>query len=519
MKRRTFIGTAAAIAVSVSSGIAFAQEDTRPDLRIAVQKNPETQEPVDTASNVAFRNNPSIHETLLKLDLNGDYTVQPNLAISWKWIDDKTLELKLRKDVIFHDGREMAADDVAFSFGPERLTDTKAPGYPSYLTNFSSLDHVEVVDPETVRFVTKFKDPILLQRLAAYPAVVISKDAWVKMGGDWVKWKQKPVGAGPYKVVESVANDHVALAANDRYFGGKPNAKTVTFKVVPEVSSRIAGLLAGDYDIVTDLPPDQLDVVNKSDNAKIVGGPVPNNRILFYDKNNPALKDPRVRQALSLAIDRQAIVDSIWDGKTVVPNGAQFKEFGPVYLKDRPKPEYNPEKALQLLKDAGYKGEQITIRSQNNYYTAENPVSEAIVAMWQAVGINAKLEFVEAGKLFDNANGRAAGNWSSTAVISDPYVSIYALSFAKTATMGTQKIWINDDFDALGAKLEQAVAPADRAKIFSDMLDIIELKDPGITVLHQNAVFYGISNKVKWEPKQSFAMDLGPQSLSFGNTR
>lgn len=252
MKRRTFIGTAAAIAVSLSSGIAFAQ--TRPDLRIAVQKNPETQEPVDTASNVAFRNNPSIHETLLKLDLNGDYTVQPNLAITWKWVDDKTLELKLRKDVIFHDGREMTADDVAFSFGPERLTDTKAPGYPSYLTNFSSLDHVEVVDPETVRFVTKFKDPILLQRLAAYPAVVISKDAWVKMGGDWVKWKQKPVGAGPYKVVESVANDHVTLAANDRYFGGKPNAKTVTFKVVPEVSSRIAGLLAGDYDIVTDLP-------------------------------------------------------------------------------------------------------------------------------------------------------------------------------------------------------------------------------------------------------------------------
>lgn len=254
MKRRTFIGTAAAIAVSLSSGIALAQEDTRPDLRIAVQKNPETQEPVDTASNVAFRNNPSIHETLLKLDLNGDYTVQPNLAISWKWVDDKTLELKLRKDVIFHDGREMTADDVAFSFGPERLTDPKAPGYPSYLTNFSSFDHVEVVDPETVRFVTKFKDPILLQRLAAYPAVVISKDAWVKMGSDWVKWKQKPVGAGPYKVVESVANDHVTLAANDQYFGGKPNAKTITFKVVPEVSSRIAGLLAGDYDIATDLP-------------------------------------------------------------------------------------------------------------------------------------------------------------------------------------------------------------------------------------------------------------------------
>ncbi|MGM3189501.1 ABC transporter substrate-binding protein [Dickeya dadantii subsp. dieffenbachiae] len=517
MKIRTFIGMAALIAISLSGGIAAAQEDNRPELRIAVQKNPETQEPVDAASNVAFRNNPSIHETLLKLDLDGHFSVQPNLATSWRWIDDKTLEVKLRKGVIFHDGREMAAEDVAFSFGPERLTDPKAPGYPTYLTSFSSLAHVDVVDPDTVRFVTKFKDPILLQRLASYAAVVISKDAWIKMGGDWAKWKQKPVGAGPYKVLESVANDHVTLVAHDRYFGGKPNAKRVTFKVVPEVSSRIAGLLAGDYDIATDLPPDQLDVVNKSGNATVVGGPVPNNRILFFDKYNPALKDPRVRQALILAIDRQAIVDTIWNGLTVVPNGEQFKAFGPIYMKDRPKYEYNPEKARQLLKAAGYKGEPIAIRSQNNYYTAENTVSEAVVAMWQAVGINAKLEFVEAGKLFDNANGRTTGNWSSTAVIADPYVSIYSMAFARTASMGTQKIWINDEFDALGAKLEQAVAPADRAKIFSDMLDIIEWKDPGITVLHQNAVFFGVSNKVKWKPQHAFAMDLGPQNLSFVN--
>lgn len=197
MKIRTFIGMAALIAISLSGGIVAAQEDNRPELRIAVQKNPETQEPVDAASNVAFRNNPSIHETLLKLDLDGHFSVQPNLATSWRWIDDKTLEVKLRKGVIFHDGREMTAEDVAFSFGPERLTDPKAPGYPTYLTSFSSLAHVDVVDPDTVRFVTKFKDPILLQRLASYAAVVISKDAWIKMGGDWAKWKQKPVAPGP----------------------------------------------------------------------------------------------------------------------------------------------------------------------------------------------------------------------------------------------------------------------------------------------------------------------------------
>ncbi|WP_321936325.1 ABC transporter substrate-binding protein [Paraburkholderia sp. J8-2] len=517
--RRDFLIRSGVAALASASGVRFAfaaLEDNRPELRIAVQKNPETQEPVDIPSNVAFRNNYSIHETLLKLDSTGQFSVQPNLATSWRWIDEKTLEVKLRKGVIFHDGREMTAEDVAFSFGPERLTDPKSPGYPAYLINFSSIDHVKAVDPQTVRFVTKFQDPILLQRLAGYAAVVISKDAWIKLGGNWASWKQKPVGAGPYMVAESITNDHLALVSNDRYFRGKPPARKVTFRVVPEVSARIAGLLAGDYDIATDLPPDQLKVVNKAPGYKIVGGPVPNDRILFLDKYNPALKDPRVRQALSLAIDRQAIVDSIWNGQTVVPNGLQFKQYGPVYLKDRPRYKYDPARAAQLLKEAGYKGEKISIRSQNNYYTAENPVSEAVVAMWQAVGVNAKLEFVPGDGLFAES-GRSTGNWSSTAVIADPYVSFYSISFGKSAIMGTRHIWVNDEFDALGAKLEKAVDPKDRARIFSDMLDIIEWNDPGVIVLHQNAVFYGISSKVNWKPQPAFSMDLGPGSLSFAS--
>lgn len=510
--RKFLFGVAFCFAAGLTGGVAVAQEDNRPELNIAVQRNPDTQEPVDVANNIAFRNNYSIHETLLKLDLQGDFSAQPNLATSWQWIDDKTLELKLRKGVIFHDGREMTAEDVAFSFGRERLMGEEAPGYPAYLTNFSSIDHVEAVDPKTVRFVTKFRDPILLQRLASYAAVVISKDAWIKNGGDWASWKQKPVGAGPYKVEASIINDRVVLVAHDQYWRAKPAANRVTFRVVPEVSSRIAGLIAGDYDIATDLPPDQLDVVNQAEGYKIVGGPVPNNRILFFDKYNPVTQDPRIRQAMILAIDRQKVVETIWENKTVVPNGLQFKQYGPVYLKDRPDYTYDPDKAKQLLKEAGYKGGEVSVRS-NNYYTAENTVSQAVVAMWQAVGLNAKLEFVGPAKLFDT-EGRVAGNWSSTAMIPDPYVSFYA-EFGKSGLLTKFNVWSNAEFDELGEKLEMAVDPKERAQIFSEMLDIIEWKDPGVTVLHQNAVFYGISKKVNWEPLPAFSMDLGPGSLSF----
>ena len=516
--RRTtlLMGAAAGLSAFVPALSASAADgaDKRPELRIAVQMNPVSQEPVDAASNVAFRNNFSIHETVLALDMRGDFSVKPNLATSWTWISPTVLEMKLRPGVIFHDGREMTADDVAFSFGPERLLNKDAPGYPTYRTNFTSLDHVEVVDPLTVRFVTKFQDPIFLQRLASYAAVVISKDAWQKNGGNWTTWRQKPVGAGPYKVESYTANESVVLAAHDQAYRGKPAAKRVTLRIVPEVSSRIAGLLAGDYDIATDLPPDQLSVVTASTDHEIVGGPVPNNRILFFDKNNPALKDPRVRQALILAIDRQAIVDTIWNGRTKVPNGLQFELYGPVYLKDYPAYKYDPDQAMQLLKDAGYNGEEIEVRSQNNYYTAENPVTQAVVAMWQAVGVNAKMKFVESGKLFEASSTRATGNWSSTGQVPDPYISFFT-QFSSAGNLSSFKIWQNADFDALGAKMEQAVDPADRAKIFRDMLHLIEWEDPGVTVLHQNAVFFGIRKGIKWQPLPAFQMDLGAGSLSF----
>ncbi|AYG63177.1 ABC transporter substrate-binding protein [Rhizobium jaguaris] len=516
--RRTtlLMGAAAGLAALVPALPAAADDagDIRPELRIAVQQNPTSQEPVDAASNVAFRNNYSIHETVLAIDMRGDFSVKPNLGTSWTWVSPTILEMKLRPGVIFHDGREMTADDVAFSFGPERLLNKNAPGYPVYLTSFTSLDHVEVVDPLTVRFITKFQDPIFLQRLACYAAVVISRDAWQKNGGNWTTWRQKPIGAGPYKVESYATNENVVLASHDQAFRGKPAAKRVTLRIVPEVSSRIAGLLAGDYDIATDLPPDQLSAVTGSPGHSIVGGPVPNHRILYFDKTNPALKDPRVRQALILAIDRQAIVDSIWDGRTRVPNGLQFELYGPVYLKDYPAYKYDPDQAAKLLKDAGYNGEEIEVRSQNNYYTAENPVTQAVVAMWQAIGVNAKMKFVEGGKLFENAPGRATGNWSSTAQIPDPYISFYT-QFGSAGSLNSFKIWQNADFDALGAKMEKAVDPAERAKIFRDMLQLIEWNDPGVTVLHQNAVFYGIRDGIKWQPLPAFQMDLGAGSLSF----
>lgn len=502
------------VACLVLAGPSSHAQDSRPTLRIAVQANPPTTEPLDAESNVGYRTNYSIHDTLLQFDYAGDFQLKPHLAESWNWKSPTELEVKLRHGVKFHDGNEMTSEDVVFSFGPERLTGEKAPGFPMVRRYWVSLDKVEAVDRYTVRFYSKYQDPIFEQRLAAWTAQIISKAAYLK-APDYNTWRLKPVGAGPYKVDRVVANDAIVLTAHDDYWGGKPNAKTVLFKVVPEVSARVAGLLAGDYDIASDIPPDQLKVLERNQDIKIVGGPVNNHRVIWFDKTHPVLKDPRVRQAMIVAIDRQAIVDAMWDGRTKIPNGLQYDFYGKMYLQDFPKYRYDPEEAKKLLKEAGYKGEEITFRSFNNYYTAELATTQAMVAMWQSVGLNVRIVMVEpGGALFAPGDGRAAGNWSNSALLPDPLFSLWS-QHGPASVQKAQGAWDNEEFYKQGEILERATDLQTRREAFRRMLQINEWDDPGVSSLHQNAVFYGIRKNVDWAPYIFLYMDLGPARLKF----
>lgn len=502
------------VACLATASFSSQAQDNRPTLRIAVQANPPTAEPLDAESNVGYRTNYSIHDTLLQFDYAGDFQLKPHLAESWSWKSPTELEVKLRRGVKFHDGNEMTSEDVVFSFGPERLTGQQAPGFPMVRRYWVSLDKVEAVDPYTVRFTTRYQDPIFEQRLAAWTAQIISKAAYLK-APDYNAWRLKPVGAGPYKVDRIVANDAITLSAHDDYWGGKPNAKTVLFKVVPEVSARVAGLLAGDYDIASDIPPDQLQVLERAQDIKVVGGPVNNHRVIWFDKTHPVLKDPRIRQAMIVSIDRQAIVDAMWEGRTKIPNGLQYDFFGKMYLQDFPKYRYDPDQAKKLLKEAGYKGEEITFRSFNNYYTAELATTQAMVAMWQSVGLNVRIVMVEpGGALFAPGNGRAAGNWSNSALLPDPLFSLWS-QHGPASVQKAQGAWENEEFYKQGEVLERATDIEKRREAFRRMLQINEWDDPGVSSLHQNAVFYGIRKNVDWAPYIFLYMDLGPARLRF----
>jgi len=532
---RAALAAAAAGAFLLTSA---AHADDRPAITVAVQQivNAGVLDTLREQSNVGSRIFPSIFDTLVEVDRQGDLSVGPALAESWKRIDDKTIEFTLRKGVMFHNGEEMTAEDVVFSFGPERMWgfakagDAPKTGQTLFTQGASQssaappevhavarrllpgFERMEAVDRYTVRYHNKAPDVTLEGRLTRTGMNVVSKKAFLA-APDWRTFAAAPVATGPYKVKEFKPDNVLVLEAHDAYWGGKPNAREIRFVVVPEVAGRINGLISGQYDFVTDVPPDQIKTIEASAKHDVVGGPVLNYRLTVFDKNHPQLKDPRVRRALTLAIDRKLIVDTLWSGRTSIPQGLQWEYYGPMFVKDWQAPAYDPEAARKLLKEAGYKGEPIPFRVLNNYYANQVPNAQILQEMWRAVGANVVIEMKENWQqIFAKDGSRAVRDWSNSAPFNDPVSSIVT----QHCPHGQQQQvgeWSNEEFNTLCAELETSTDQARRPVVFRRMLEIIERDDPGYTVLHRTVLFYGKRKDLDWKYSPTQAMDFRATNL------
>src|SRR5262249_54637114 len=229
---------------------------------------------------------------------------------------------------------------------------------------------------------------------------------------------------------------------------------SVRLVVVPEVASRINGLLAGQFDFACDVPPDQIPGIEKNPKFEVLGSPIVNHRLTVFDSHHPALVDARVRQAFTHAIDRQAIVDSLWAGRTRVPYGLQWEFYGDMFWADWSVPEYNPAIAQDLLKQANYKGDPIPYRLLNNYYTNQVATAQILVEMWKAVGLNVQIESRENwSQIMERSTTRAVRDWSNSAAFNDPVSSLVA----QHGPNGQQQQigeWTNTEFNKLSEFLE-----------------------------------------------------------------
>lgn len=204
-----------------------------------------------------------------------------------------------------------------------------------------------------------------------------------------------PVGTGPFKFDEFTSGESLRVVSNDDYFMGPPAVASVTFVEVPEVSTRIAGLVSGEFDIAADLTPDQMPVLARYDDITVTSVSRENSHVVVFNAAHPMLQDRRIRQALRLGIDRQELVDSIWQGTTTFAQGPQTPSFNEMFDADIPAFAYDPERAKALLAEAGYDGETITLRYIPFHYTLGNDVVQLLQEMWSDIGVTIALEPME----------------------------------------------------------------------------------------------------------------------------
>lgn len=532
--RRHTLGLFGATAGSlILPRMTFAQ-GKRPSVTIAVQKitNNNTLDIWNEQSNVGERVFfPNFWEGLINRDWMGNQGPVAGLATEWKRIDDKTLELKLRQGVKFHNGDELTAEDVVFSFSKERLFGNTEPkgGKTIYESDnkpttvkelpaavpgigrrlWPALAGVEAVDKYTVRFHNATPDVTLEGRLYAFGSQIANRRAWDE-AASYTDWARKPITTGPYMVGDYKPDVSLTLAAFDEYWGGRPPLEEIRFVEVPEVASRVNGLLSGEYDFACDLPPDQIATVQAASGFEVQGSTILNHRVSVFNTQNEILANPLVRRAMTHAIDRQAIVDALWGGQTVVPPGLQFDIFKTtnMFIDGWAAPEYNPQLAQDLLKQAGYKGDAIPFRLLNNYYTNQTANGQVMVEMWKQVGLNVEIQMKENwAQIHDPEGVKGVRDWSASANINDP-VTPMVTQFGPNGEMQQKKDWTNAEMNELSVVLETSTDRALRKKAYARMLEICEREDPAYQVLHQNAVFTGMKSSLKWKAAPAFAMDF-----------
>jgi peptide/nickel transport system substrate-binding protein len=320
------------------------------------------------------------------------------LATAWRWIDDKTLEVELRKGVKFHNGAEFSADDVVYTLNFVVKPDSKV------ITrgNVDWIDRVEKIDSHKIRIICKKPFPAAIEYLAG-PIVIHPHEYYAKVGPQGMN--EKPVGSGPYRITEHAIGKFVRMERNPDYFkdSPKPQAKIekVEIRFIPDRQTQVAEMLAGGLDMVMNVAPDQAQQLRAVPHLQVVSGETMRIVFLGFDVTEktaaPQLRDIRVRKALMHAIDRPAMIKSlVGEGARVIHTVCFPSQFG-CTDQGAPRYDYDPAKAKQMLAEAGFpNGFDIEL-----YAYRERNQTEAMIGYLRAIGVKANLRFLQYAAMRD----------------------------------------------------------------------------------------------------------------------
>ncbi len=475
--RWSFRALALAAALT-ATGPVWAQE-----IAIAIGSEPTTLDPQlrDDGGERAITDN--IFETLLFRDADG--TLRPSLAASMPvQVDETTWEVDLRDGVSFHNGEPFNADAAAFSVN--RIID---PEFNSEQSSFfASITGATAVDGDTIHITTDGPDPILPARLY-----------WMKMvppgAADSEDFASNPVGTGPYQFVDWNRGSSIELAANPDYWGEAPSIQDVEFRFISEFGTRLSSLLSGETDLITNLLPEFVGQVPRA--VAVSGLELP---IVILNADDGPTADARVRQALNMAIDHEALAESLFAGYADVAQGQlmapSFFGFNP----DIPGYSYDPDRARELISEAGAEGAEIELVGTAGRWLKDREMIEVIASYWEDIGVQPNVRIFEFGeylnRLFDRETRADAIFVVSSNELLDadrPLSAYYHLDgIGASNTDEEMANWIVEarsetDVDAREALYHQALERAYDEAYFAFLLNINDI--------------YGTSERLQWEPR------------------
>lgn len=439
----------------------------------------------------------NIFDYLVFKDAGG--VLQPALATSWERIDLLSMRFQLREGVLWHDGEAFTAEDVKFTL--ERVaTDSSLQEYGQY----RQIREVEIVGPFEIIIHTHDPEPVLLSRLSRIGSSILAKHHIEAIGGWENISDHNPVGTGPFKVVEWRRDDRIVMEAFDDHWRGRPAWDRLIHRTIPEASTRVAELLTGGVHIATNVPPADRARVENAGNVRIEPWPTPRVMLFIMNTEGVGTSDVRVRTAIDYAIDNQLLVDALFDGLGTPVRGraspgivAAPMEFHDTYV-------YDPERAVELLAEAGYGPGELTIHIQGpaGRYPLDTEIAELTGVMLEAVGINTTLEILEwsayQSRVWRTENVQNMALIGLGNSLGDAALTYNAVMCDGSYAMMSQ--WCDPSFDEVYAQALSEMDDARRAELFREIFTVVA--DERVYIhLFQLENMAGVTNEIDWSPR------------------
>jgi peptide/nickel transport system substrate-binding protein len=504
MDRRGFLSCAA---LGLAAGMAptmvrraAAQTTSKRDLVVAQSFDVTSLDPHGSTLSNDWRVAFNLFDTLVRRHPDG--TLHPALATAWRRTAPTTWQLALRPDVRWHDGTPFTSADAKYS-----LDRTSDPGVKaarilgSWWT--AAIERTEAPDAATLIIHTRWPDLLMPARLASCVGSIVPW-AYVDRVGFKV-FNERPIGSGPFRFVSQTRGDRCVLDANPDYWGGRVDVDRVVFQSVVDHARRADLLLRGAADLIVPLAPDDRARVAAAPSTRVASVLYAGLYVLAVNVWVAPLSNPLIRQALSLAIDRETIVKELWRGRGVVPNGP-IPRGDAAHDASRPPLPYDPGAARQRLKQAGYRGETIHFETTAGMIANDRAMAEAIAEMWEDVGVKVALDVIDTAVRHQKNRQQAfKGVWWSdpTSIIRDPDGMMGRLLSPGQA----HDYWRHDEFDHLAVAARRSADESARAAAYREMTRIFLEENPWIVVL-QPIEDYGLQRYVEFTPSPDQQFDL-----------